>query len=41
MRTLFALVAAAMLGGCASELLLPYTTDTTPLVLFPAVDAGE
>ena len=31
---------AAWLGGCAPEPLLPYTTDTTPLVLFPAVDAG-
>ena len=40
MRTLFAVVTAAMLGGCASDPLLPYTADTTPLVLFPAVDAG-
>ena len=35
-----AFVAAAALGGCASAPLLPYTTDTTPLVLFPLVDAG-
>jgi hypothetical protein len=40
MRTLFALVVAATLGGCAPAPLLPYTTDTTPLVLLPAVDAG-
>jgi len=37
---LTALVMAAMLGGCASQPLLPYSTDTPPLVLAPASLAG-
>ena len=34
------LVAAFTLGGCASRPLMPYTTDTTPLVLVPAIQSA-
>jgi hypothetical protein len=29
------------LGGCASKPLMPYTTDSTPLVLVPAIQSAE
>jgi len=35
-----AAVAAALLGGCAGSPLIPFTTDTPPLVLVPAAQAG-
>ena len=40
---LFALLAAASiaLGGCASKPLMPYTTDSIPLVLVPAIQSAE
>jgi hypothetical protein len=37
---LLALVAAAMLGGCAPKPLQPYSADTPPLALLPATQAG-
>ena len=38
-----ALLACAVLalGGCASKPLMPYSTETTPMVLMPAVQSGE
>lgn len=33
--------AAIALGGCASKPLMPYTTDTTPLMLVPAVQSDD
>ena len=37
------LLAAAILvlGGCASRPLMPYSTDTTPLVLAPAIQSDQ
>lgn len=35
------LLAAFTLGGCASRPLMPYTTDTTPLMLVPAIQSAE
>src|SRR5204863_681473 len=29
-----------LLGGCASEPLVPFSTDTAPLILVPAAQAG-
>jgi dienelactone hydrolase len=34
------LVVAALLGGCASAPLIPYSADTPPLVVVPAAQAG-
>jgi hypothetical protein len=34
-------VAIPILSGCASKPLMPYTTDTTPLVLVPAIQSAE
>ena len=39
-RLLFALAAAAVLGGCAAPPLMPYSADTPPLMLLPAAQAG-
>jgi hypothetical protein len=38
---LLASLAVLILSGCASKPLLPYTTETTPLMLVPAVQSGE
>jgi hypothetical protein len=38
---LLAALAVLILSGCASKPLMPYTTDTTPLVLVPAVQSGD
>ena len=38
---LLAAHAILILSGCASKPLLPYTTETTPLMLVPAVQSGE
>lgn len=38
---LLAAHAILILSGCASKPLLPFTTDTTPMVLVPAVQSGE
>ena len=38
---LLAVLAVLMLSGCASKPLMPYTTDTTPMVLVPAVQSSE
>ncbi|MGB5716450.1 MAG: hypothetical protein WBN81_05075 [Gammaproteobacteria bacterium] len=38
---LLAALAVLMLSGCASKPLMPYTTDTTPMVLVPAVQSSE
>ena len=38
---LAAALAVLVLSGCASKPLMPYTTDTTPLVLVPAVQSGD
>lgn len=32
---------ALLLGGCASKPLMPYTTDTPPLALVPAIQSVE
>lgn len=32
---------AHTLGGCASKPLMPYTTDTTPMVMVPAIQTAE
>jgi len=37
---LLALLAAITAGGCATPPLMPYTTETPPLVLVPAAQAG-
>jgi len=34
-------IAVLILSGCASKPLMPYTTDTTPLVLVPAIQSAE
>ncbi len=34
------MIAVAVLGGCASQPLMPYSADTPPLVLVPATQAG-
>ena len=34
-------LAVLILSGCASKPLMPYTTDTTPLVLVPAIQSAE
>ena len=39
-RTVTAVAIAALVSGCASKPLEPYTTDTRPLVLVPAALAG-
>jgi hypothetical protein len=39
-RTATAVAIAALVSGCASKPLVPYTTDTGPLVLVPAALAG-
>ena len=38
---LVAVAAILVLGGCASRPLMPYSTDTTPLVLAPAVQGDK
>ncbi|MGB5425420.1 MAG: hypothetical protein WBN95_01415 [Gammaproteobacteria bacterium] len=38
---LVAVAAILVLGGCASRPLMPYTTDTTPLVLAPAIQGDQ
>ena len=40
-RQLLAVAAILVLGGCASKPLMPYTTDTTPLVLAPAIQSDK
>jgi hypothetical protein len=41
MKRLFAVILVTLvLAACASKPLVPYTTDTPPLVLLPAADAG-
>jgi dienelactone hydrolase len=35
-----AIAASVLLGSCASDPLIPYSTDTPPLALFPAAQAG-
>jgi hypothetical protein len=35
-----AALAASLLGGCASQPLIPYSADTPPLVVVPAAQAG-
>ena len=39
-RLLTVILFSAMLAACASKPLVPYTTDTPPLVLLPASEAG-
>jgi len=39
-RRLALWVVAALLGGCASPPLIPYSADTPPLVIVPATQAG-
>lgn len=39
-RLLTAILTAALLAACAGKPLVPYTTDTPPLVLLPASEAG-
>jgi len=38
---LLAVAAILVLGGCASRPLMPYSTETTPLVLAPAIQSDE
>lgn len=38
---LLATIAALILSGCASKPLMPFTTETTPMVLVPAVQSGD
>lgn len=40
-RPFLAFFTALVLAGCASRPLMPYTTDSTPLVLVPAIQADE
>ena len=35
-----AALAASLLGGCASQPLMPYSADTPPLVVVPVAQAG-
>ncbi len=39
-RLLTVIMLTALLASCASKPLVPYTTDTPPLVLLPASEAG-
>jgi hypothetical protein len=39
-RLAAAALAASLLGGCAAQPLMPYNTDTPPLVVVPASQAG-
>jgi len=36
-----AVIAVLILSGCATKPLMPYTTDSTPLVLVPAIQSAE
>ena len=40
-RQLVAVAVILVLGGCASRPLMPYSTDTTPLVLAPAIQGDQ
>lgn len=40
-RSIVAALAGLTLAGCASKPLMPYTTDSTPLVLAPAIEQVE
>ncbi len=40
-RYLPAIAATLVIGGCVSKPLIPYSTDTTPLLLAPAIQSDE